>query len=135
MPTIDALTIGAHVSFDLYPAAVIGTTFNNVEVTDILSFSTAMALGVDVAAMHANIFPTLPNGTPADPTKYQYVRVVLPNGNIQILGLPWIKANTIVINSTKNLTLTIVSVNPVDQTRVLELLAHGGFTVVNPVLS
>lgn len=128
MAIIDVLTLGSRISFETYPAAIIGTTFNNVRVDAILDFETASTL-LDVAAMHANVYPTLPSGTADDYKGYYYAKLRLENGKVTVVGLPWIKEDTVITQSTVNLPVTVLSVNPVDQARFKAVCAANGFAI------
>jgi hypothetical protein len=129
MSLLDVLTIGTRVSFDLYPASIVGTTFKNAEVASILDFTTAM-LFEDVAAMHANVYPTLPPGTLNDPKKYTYIKFILENNKVLIVGLPWIKENTVAVESTTNMLVKVMSVDSVQRVRFVDMCAVNGFTIV-----
>lgn len=128
--TQEQLPILSNVSFNVYPSAILGATFTNVRVLGILDASIARQLGLDTAAMHANVYPTLPPGTPNDPTGYLYVRIQHQSGEQQILGLPWIKSETIVALNYNTINAKISNVTPEDSERVLAALNANGFNAI-----
>lgn len=60
MTTIYDVRIGQRVSFEVYPAAVLGNNFKDVRLEGIISARTAASYGMDIQALHANVYPTLP---------------------------------------------------------------------------
>lgn len=118
------------ISFNLYPAAILGASVSRVKVTDILSYDTARMYVNDLQAIHASIFPYLPVGTPNDPTKYKYIKVVLPDGTAYAYGIPWIVDNSVSVYSGTSMQLTIDDVSPEDQSEILAILSAAGFTSI-----
>lgn len=122
----DFLTFGNILSFEVYPAAVIGTRFDDVKVMGVFDSETAR-IWIDPEAMHANVYPTLPDGTSDDASQYQYVKLKHLNGNVSILGLPWIREDTIQISEKGTLTLKVEDVGPADRDRIIKALAANGY--------
>ena len=121
----DLLSRGDVVTFDVF--AILGTKYKSVKVLSILDYSTAK-LFVDVEALHRNVYPTLPiNIVPDDPKQYYYAKLELNNGNIDVIGLPWIKSETVLVHSTQTMTLTFVNITPSDQSRLIQIVQANGF--------
>lgn len=118
--------IGKLVSFDIYPSGIISSQFQRVKVLDIFSPNTALKFA-DVASLHVNVYPTLPNGTPNSYSGYNYVQVELENGNPVILGLPWIIDSSIVVHDNVQILVTISQVSAADVPRIREALIANGF--------
>ncbi|MNP71325.1 hypothetical protein D3C76_1676970 [compost metagenome] len=76
---------------------------------------------------HVNVYPSLPAGTPDDPTAYMYVRIQHPSGEFEILGLPWIRESTIVSMNFDVLYAKISQVKPDDFEHILALLGANGY--------
>lgn len=110
MASENDFSLGTKVSFDVYPEALLGTKFNHVKVLGILDADTARGL-IDPDAMHANVYPTLPDGVPDDPTGYYYIKVALPGGQQTAVGLPWIKGDTITVHDSVVHQVTIEGSN------------------------
>lgn len=126
------LPVGSIVSFNLYPTAVLGASVSNAKVVvPAMDSSIAVSLGVDIQAIHANVYDTLPASTPNDPTQYPWVGLLLSNGQRLFIGLPYIVDSTLVVASTSNITFTVENVTPDDQNDILQALAGIGFTAVN----
>lgn len=124
----DYLVFGNTLSFEVYPAAVLGARFDNVKVMGVFDKDTAR-MWIDPDAMHVNVYPTLPESTPDDPSQYQFVKLKHSNGHITILGVPWIREDTIEISQRGTLTLSVKDVGPVDKDRIVRALAANGYQV------
>ncbi len=122
---------GSRISFSVYPAAVYGNSFDKIEFLTTLDEETAR-LFIDTQAVHANVYSTLPSGTPNDPTKYKYLKFRLADGSVLVIGEPLIIDNTIVRHTSSTLVITIPDINPVtDYELVKQLLLSGGYTKFN----
>lgn len=113
-------------SFEVYPIAILGTAFKNVKVLSILDPETAEASGLDIRAMHAQVYPSLPASTPNDPTKYNYVKVKLPSGQNQILGMAWIVENTIESVSLGKFIVELDNIASSEQQSIINALTANG---------
>ncbi len=118
-------------SFNVYPVARLGTNFANVTIVGEFDDTLAKAQGFDTAAEHAAVYNTLPAGTPNDPSAYNYVKIRLPNGQTQILGIPWIIANSIEVVNLGTITVKISNVNSSDTEKVRKALAANGFNAAD----
>lgn len=117
------------VSFDLYPAHMLGTSIKNAKVLGIFNARIAMQLGHDAPAMHAIVFPTLPPGTPNGYDKYMYLYLKLASGGQTFIGLPWIKESTYVVEMVRTVTLFIENISPDQQSLAIQALSGIGLTV------
>lgn len=118
-------------SFNVYPVARLGTNFANVTVMGEFDQATANAQGFDTAAEHAAVYNTLPAGTPNDPSAYNYIKIKLPSGATQILGVAWIVENSIEIVNLGTITVKISNVNSSDTEKVRKALASNGFAATS----
>lgn len=130
MASINALKLGDTVSFDVYPSAILGTSFKRVKVLAILDMDSARQW-IDPVAMHINVYPTLPEGTPNRPSDYYYVKIRLPNGQVTCLGLPWIREETITVHDQTTMRVTIENIGPEDVERVIKALSANGYNAVD----
>jgi len=128
MTAISDVQIGQRFSFDVYPAAVLGNNFRDVRLEAIISARTAASYGVDIQALHANVYPTLPPGVPDDPFQYSYVRVEMKSGEFTVIGVPWIRAETIAISASGKATLVFTDVTQTDIDRILLACSSNGYS-------
>lgn len=129
MSEIDSTHIGKVVSFDVRASGVLGTgTYRRVKVLGILDHESAMAYR-NVASVHANVYPSLPTGTPDDHTSYLYVKVQFENGEKTVVGMPWIETGTLTIHDSQTLTVEIQQSGASDIPKLRRALVANGFDV------
>lgn len=132
---ISNIQIGQRFSFEVYPSAIMGNNFKDVVLEGTLSPDMAKAFGIDIVSLHANVYRTLPSTVPNDPTKYNYVRVRHPNGQYSVVGIPYIRPDSIVISTQGVLNLRFDGVTQADQTRILTALSANGYSPTINVLT
>lgn len=113
-------------SFDVYGTSILTNGFKNVTIMAILDYESALDFR-DVTAVHHQVYPSLPVGTPDDPTSYDYVHVRLASGDKTVLGLPWINLTTVVEIASRKIMATIDGVSSADLDRVRTSLVQNGF--------
>jgi hypothetical protein len=103
---LDKFKIGDTISFQCY-STLAGGPFNRVKVTDQVSADTTKYFNFDAAAVHGQVIAdeNVPRGQiPLDYASYQYL-VVTPAGDPTtklVVGIPWIRADSITVESTRN---------------------------------
>ncbi len=126
MLTIDQLQLGSTVKFDLYNSQVLGNGYANVQAVAVLDQETANYF-IDTVAMHANVFPQLPAGTPDDPSAYKYLKIKISKDKSTVVGIPWIKDDTYAVLSNRKIQITFTG-DQAAQQRMVEALSANGFT-------
>ena len=116
-------------TFSVYPSALLGTTYNNVTVLSIMDPSSA-GKEIDVQALHAQVFPTLPPGAPTKYDGYDYIKIQLSTGQVTILGIAWIVPSTITLITSSTITVTINNVSASDMPKILNALVQNGYNDV-----
>lgn len=106
-------------------SAVLGT-FKNVTAEGVVNYRVASKY-IDAAALHANVFSTLPPGTPNDFTQYQYLIIRHPNGNESAVGLPWIQDGTVELIQRTDCYIKLVDVSSEKEALIRQLIADNGF--------
>lgn len=129
MANIQDISIGAKISFELYPAAQYGNNYQNVTLTAIFNSDIARMLGFDIIAANQQVYSSLPAGTvPNDPTQYDYFQVSFSSGETAILGAPWIRAGTLVVHDGKKLTLVFDDLDERRKDRIIAACKAQGET-------
>lgn len=121
-------------SFDVYASALLGTNYKNVTVMAVMDAATANR-EIDIQALHAQIYPTLPAGTPNRAVDYDYVKIKTTAGNTTILGMAWINPVTVVQVQSSTITVVIGGVSASDQTRIKNALLQNGFNNISITVS
>jgi hypothetical protein len=127
MPSAYDVRPGQRFSFEVYPTSIIGNYFRDVYLEGILTPSLAQASGLDIEALHAKVYPTLPHGSVADSAQsYDYIRIRHPNGASDIIGIPWIRPETIQLFQGGRVVLTFDNKTQSDVQRILQVLSANG---------
>jgi hypothetical protein len=118
--------LGQVLSFDVYPAVVLGNNFENATVLGLLDPGSANQV-IDIVSNHAAVYPYLPAGVPNDPTQYNYVKIRTQSGKITALGMPWINESTITATTNQVITAVIQGVTTSDIQGVQNALISNGY--------
>lgn len=118
--------IGRVLSFQTYAGSLLGIDFTRVKLTAILDY--ASVSDFEPAVRHAQVYPSLPVGSPDDFRSYLYVKLTLENGKPAVVGLPWIKASTIVWFNEGSVTVTLRNTPVSELSRLSAVLKSNNFT-------
>lgn len=127
MLTLADLPLQSIVSFDYYADHVLGTGVRRAKVIAFLDAETA-SLYADVAAIWANVAPSLPGTVGGQFSDYPFVKLRLSNGQTSVASLAWIRDESLTVETTRKMRLEFNSVTPEDQNAILEALSANGFT-------
>lgn len=130
MSAMSKMNLGDTVSFDVYPSSILGTKFSNCKVLAFLDMDSATQW-IDPVAMHVNVYPTLPKGTPNKASGYNYVKVKLANGTVTCVGDPWIKAETIKVITSSKIQIIVEDTGPDDVQRLANILQQNGYSNIS----
>lgn len=125
------LPLNATVSFDLHASQVLGSGYVRAKVLAWMDADTAKYFGIDPIALHANVYPLLPPGTPNAYDGYPYIKLRLENGDVTAIGVPWIRDETLVILTQTRARFTLENVTPAQIQIALQALSANGMTAVN----
>ena len=132
MATANQFTIGQRYNLSTYAPAVLGDNFKNFTVLAILDADTAAALGTDVAALHASVYPSIDDPKPTNNYKsYHYVRGETANGTKVILGLPWIVEASVVEVGAQTRVIRVANTTAADEITLREALSANGYSVLD----
>ena len=119
------LDINSSYTFSLLVPAVLGQGYANALLAGILDYSSAISL-VDVTALHAAALPNLPAGTPSDPKKLIYYKLISATGAVVVIAQDWIATTPTLIQATVA-TVTISNISTGDLVRLADVLHSNGF--------
>ena len=105
----DNLKAGNNVIFNV-KTTVIKSSFYGVTVEAIATASIAQKIK-DVKSLHLQVKPYI-SGLPNNYDDYSYVIVRMPNGDTEVIGLPWIVETSIQISSKRNYQLILDNIEP-----------------------
>ncbi len=122
---INDVTPGQRISFEVYPSATLGE-FVNVELETVMT-ATSAANEIDIVALHANCYPSAPQGTvPNNARAYNYIKVRHSSGGTSFIGVPFIRPDSIVINTAHKAVLTWNSISAEQLQIINEALSSNG---------
>ena len=127
MKVFDTVAIGDTISFRIFPNTVVGETFNYCSIRAILDYDTVLNF-IDIDALHANVYPSLPNDVPNNPCEYSYLKILQPSGQYDYIGLPWVDTSSIVVHGESTIQFSIENVNAQDITKINALLSANGYS-------
>lgn len=122
------LSIRTVYNFQVYPSSIIPTEFKNVTVLAIMDRDTA-SKEIDTEALHVQVYPFLPSGIKNDSNSYDYVKIKTNTGNTIIIGMAWIKEDTIEVVTSSKITIVVSDVSASDVTKIRNILVQSGYTV------
>jgi hypothetical protein len=125
MPT-PSFSIRQVYNFDVYPSSVIGSNFKGVTVLAIMDSETANK-EFDTQSAHIQIYPFVP-GMVNDPKGYDYIRIRTISGETTIIGIPWIKEETIQLVESRTITVKLGNVSASDVPKIRDVLSQNGFS-------
>lgn len=121
--------IGSTVRFNTLAPSVLGANRDNVAVQAVLDLDTAMMLS-DVRAKHAQVRNYI-QSLPQSAAGYNYVKLRYGNGETEILGVPWVDANSIEVITDRKLVITISDVSDSTEQLVRQALLQNGISKFN----
>lgn len=119
---------GKVVSFEVYPVGHLGDIYKKVEVLAILDYETAKQYR-DIAATAVAVYPTLPQGTPKDYTKYKYLKLKHTDGAISVLALEWVNSSTITEHQSVEIRISVIASGIDSVERIRNVLQANNFEV------
>jgi len=118
--------IGSAVRFDTAAPSVLGANRANVTVVAVLDLDTAMLLS-DVRSKHAQVKNYL-QSLPQSAGSYSYVKLRYSHGDVEVLGVPWIKNDTIEVITNRKMVITIPSITDSTENLVKQALLQNGIS-------
>lgn len=125
MALLYSLDIGTAYNITMYAPAILGTGYQGATITGLLDYNSAIQLE-DVSAIHASVLALLPSGTPTDPTKLVYAKILTASGNVRVLALNWISVQP-TIATTTSVTVVIGNITVSDIPTISAVLKAAGY--------
>ncbi len=116
-------------SFDVYPAAVLGTGFKKVTVQAVLDYQSAQGFD-DIEAIHSNIKAWLPEAIRERPQDFDYLLLRTEDGVNTVIGIPWIIEDSVVLVESLKAQVMIEDVGSADIERIRACLTQNGFNKI-----
>lgn len=132
MTPISSLKVGDVISFETIAPGILPLKFNQVRFDGEVGWAVARSFG-DIASLHRSLYPSMNQAEIKDDYRsYSYVLFVDaegPNKGIpQVLGLPWIRADTVTVSGYEDLFMVFPNINPDRKQYLFQLLRANGFS-------
>lgn len=121
--------IGSIYSFTTHAPSLLGN-FSNVSVDGIGDHVVARGL-IDPAALHTQVYSSLPDDVEDDYRSYYYILVTRTNGNRTAVGLPWIESSSIERVDKRKIVATVENVGTDDVERIRKILRANNYDVAD----
>lgn len=124
---VSDLAIGNGISFETVAPGLLPRKFEQVTYNGLVSGDIARTFR-DVVSLHKQIYGSLDQNVIRDDYRaYDYILFTLPDGSIDVMGLPWIKPNTLVVQNTVSLALVFPNLTPTKAAYLHMVLKGNGF--------
>lgn len=113
MDVLGKANIRDTVNFSLYQQTqnIIRTDYSGCKILGVVDADSVKQAGFDPYAIHANVYGTLPAGTPASADDYNWLKVRLANGSVDFVGLPYIIPASITVIDTNTMAFYVENCN------------------------
>lgn len=135
MDVLGRANIRDTVNFSLYQQTqnIIRTDYNGCKILGVTDAGSVQQAGLDPYAIHANVYGTLPAGTPPNADDYNWLKVKLANGAIDFVGVPYIIPNTLTVVTNNTMAFYVENCNQDVINAVTEAIATTGNKVAKVV--
>jgi hypothetical protein len=121
-------------NFNTRAPAILSASFEAALVLGIFDYTTALRY-ISPETKSVNVYPYLPVGTTADPKKYTYILFKGQSGEQTVLAKEWIDESTIVLVTSKTITVTVLEASLEDATRIRDSLILLGLNKISISIS
>lgn len=125
----------SRISFEMNASAMFGYRIENAVFGGVFNADIAMAMNIDIEAMHASAYASLPDGTPNDARQYDYFQIRLADGTTRVMGVPYVRDGSVKVSGGKTLVLTFTEITNEQFHRIKEALSSNGFSPSNAVFN
>lgn len=131
MTTFNDINIGDTISFETVAPSTLQLKYTQVKFAGLTSAAVARGFD-DVASLHRALYQSMDQSTVKDDFRsYDYVMFQDPNSEnpevVQVLGVPWIRADTLTVSGHQDLSLIFPSLSPDRQQYLFQVLRANGF--------
>lgn len=116
--------VGSTIRFNTKAPGVLGANRDNVTVTALLDLDTAALLS-DVRAKHAQVRNYI-SELPQSAGSYKYVKLLYGNGQVEIIGVPWVDDSSIEVITSRQLVIVVDNVSDSTEQLIRQALLQNG---------
>lgn len=128
MTPISSLNVGDVISFETIAPSILNLKFNQVKFDGIVSWAVARSFA-DIASLHRSLYPSMNQSEVKDDYRsYGYLTFQNDSGVVQVLGVPWLRTDTLVVSGYEDLNINFPNISPDRKTYLFQLLRANGFS-------
>ena len=122
------IEFGSTYNFALLAQGILGAGYSSALLQGVFDYSSAIQIA-DVTGTHAAVLPSLPAGTPSDPSLLLYLKIKTSSGETVVLAQDWLSGAPVLANST-TATVVVSNISTADLPRLREVLVSNGFGAI-----
>lgn len=128
MTLASQLNDGDVISFETIAPSILNLKYTQVKFAGLVSWAVARSFG-DIASLHRSLYPSMNQTEVKDDYKsYSYLSFQNNSGIIQVIGVPWIREDTLVVSGSENLNIIFPNISPDKKAYLFQLLKANGFS-------
>lgn len=128
MTPISSLNVGDVISFETIAPSILNLKFSQVKFDGVVSWAVARSFA-DIASLHRSLYPSMKQSDVKDDYRsYGYLTFQNDSGIVQVLGVPWIRADTLVVSGYEDLNISFPNIGPDRKEYLFQLLRANGFS-------
>lgn len=98
---------GKVISFETYAPGHLGDIYKQVQLLAILDYETAKQFR-DISSTAVVVYPSLPEATPKDYTKYRYLKLKHKDNSVSVVAMEWVNLLTVATHEEVEITIRVV---------------------------
>lgn len=131
MTSLNEIKVGSTISFETIAPSIINHKYSRVRFDGIVPWSVARSFD-DIATKHRALYPSMNHAEVADDYRsYNYFCFEVTTGPqagvVQVMGVPWVVASSVVVDGSKDLSVLFPAITPEKEAYLFMLLRANGF--------
>lgn len=122
-----SVTTGLTYNLVVQAPALLGTSFSNVKIDGVVSYSMANFIQPDLIALHAQVYPYLAPGVSEDATQLSWIVLITPGGERRVIAAEWL-ATAPELAVYRNKIVRLTQPTPAQVQLLQNILVTSGFT-------
>lgn len=128
MTSVTQLNAGDIISFETIAPSILNLKYKQVKFAGLVNWAVARSFS-DIASLHRSLYPSMSQSEVKDDYKsYSYLTFQNSSGIVQVIGVPWIRQDTLVVSGSENLNVNFPNISPEKKEYLFQLLKANGFS-------
>ena len=128
MTLASQLNEGDVISFETIAPSILNLKYIQVQFAGLVNWAVARSFD-DIASLHRSLYPSMNQAEIKDDYKsYSYLTFQNSSGKVHVIGVPWIREDTLVVSGSENLNLNFPNISIDKKIYLFQLLKANGFS-------